>query len=76
MKFLIEKIESEDEAGWKRSLGAGSVELIQSKMLQSNSSMDSFRIAPSSSLGAARRNTSGAKTPSKYGKGRASGTLA
>jgi hypothetical protein len=50
-------------------------ELVQSKMIQSNSSLDSFRIGPSSSLGPVRRNTSGAKTPSKYGKTRMSGAL-
>ncbi len=51
-----------------------SAELIQSKMLHSNSSMDSFRINPSGIISTkenpTRRNTSGAKTPSKYIVGR------
>lgn len=71
--FLINKIENEEEKSSKPSLGnvsAISAELIQSKMLQSNSSIDSFRITQSGSVSGkeypTRRNTSGAKTPSKY----------
>ena len=47
--------------------------MIQSKMVQSSASIDSFRVTPSSVVAkdkdvmATRRNTSGAKTPSKYG---------
>jgi hypothetical protein len=73
VKFLINKIESQEETVSKPSLGAISAissEMIQSKMVQSSSSVDSFRLAPASlsckdSL--TRRNTSGVKTPSKYG---------
>jgi hypothetical protein len=39
-------------------------------MLQSNSSIDSFRINPSVKENATRRNTSGAKNPGKYIVGR------
>lgn len=42
--------------------------MVQSKMVQSNSSLDSFRVGSCypAKESLTRRNTSGAKTPSKY----------
>lgn len=64
--------------GSKPSLGAISAvsDMIQSKMVQSSSSVDSFRVGTGSMIcskdqNLTRRNTSGAKTPSKYGPKRA-----
>lgn len=75
IKFLINKIEMQDEGSSKPSLGSISVvsDMVQSKMIQSSSSVDSFRVGPASLIvkdqHLTRRNTSGAKTPSKYGRG-------
>ena len=71
VKFLINKIESQEETVSKPSLGALSSisDMIQSKMVHSNTSTDSFQVAPASLTvkdNLTRRNTSGAKTPSKY----------
>ena len=75
IKFLVNKIEQmqmEGETASKPSLGsvsALSADMVQSKMVQSSASIDSFRVTPnmaSSGSMATRRNTSGAKTPSKY----------
>ena len=75
IKFLIHKIELlEDQITvGKQSFGGisnQSAEMIQSKMLQSNTSIDSFRFTPNSSVVSnrdfpTRRNTSNAKTPTK-----------
>ena len=78
VKFLINKIEcQQEEVVSKPSLGnisAMSAEMVQSKMVQSSASIDSFRVTQgalpaSTKENLTRRNTSGAslaKTPSKY----------
>lgn len=70
--FLVSKIDSQSDCQSKPSLGALSTisDLIQSKMVQSNSSAESL---PMDSTffqydRITRRNTSGSKTPNKYSK--------
>ena len=73
----MNKIENDQEVTVsKPSLGAiSSISdmMMQSKMVQSSSSVDSFRVTPSGTSTSftmkenlTRRNRSGAKTPSKY----------
>lgn len=60
----------QEEAMSKLSIGSLNEQLIQSKMMQSSSSIDSFKITPHSSAASnkdppTKRNPSNAKSPNK-----------
>lgn len=70
IKFLVNKLEGRQEESRQFS-NLSSEGLVHSKMLQSNASIDSHRLAPNASVASqppTRRNTSALKTTEKMAR--------